>query len=712
MEQPRRPHSTTRSFDDLKARAKTPIHLRQPSGTGSSQSIVNQSASFDQVAAQLRPHGYELIRIIGQGGMGIVYLANQLELNRRVALKQLHPQLTRNDNQFHQVLIREAQLQAQINDKNVINLYGVLTISQSTFIVMEYMDSSNLKDWIHLTRPDIRVVLDALIEAGNGIRAIHGAGILHRDIKPSNILVAPRGNPWPSRVCITDFGISRFIAIDQGTHHLTSDLSHWGSSGYRSPEATPTPQSDIYSFCASMYTAIHGIPPSRPFEYSDSGPPSPKIPMALSGILLRGLQREPANRFRDMQELLAALNQATTELWGSTTRPAAAPQATVAARPSIRANLPATPPALPPASRPQLALPGPSQPPKPRTMRRTAMLSFLPFGVLALILAIVWKPSKPAGDETTPVAAPTPTIAISKVVPPNASFAGVLNVSKLVQSDELWEVLKDGFPACTRNVANAGIKLAFAATAKNSQSLVPTRLPNGDVFLVPQTTPEDSGVMIALALGREDSNCIEELTHRVAGQIPGSNSQIHKNIGIVANQHLSYWPSAWQNPSPSTTMTQVAQEVTRLADTADFAFSFDPKLMDPAMSELVGPDGALTLSVRLEPETSAGWHTAVVEFFLSTKRKVSRDFSLKVEQELRSGVRDFDAQVYSSITDLVQQNILPYRNGGHWRVSYDTAQRSDDDERTGIVFHIEFSDDLARWVMDKFVGAMSSSRTI
>jgi RIO-like serine/threonine protein kinase len=151
---------------------------------------------------------YVIDKVIGAGGMGVVYLAHDPTLNRRITLK-----LLRDDRNKHRgaqaSLLREAQAMAQLSHTNVVAVYDAGTFGSQVFVAMEFVEGDTLQAWIERHRGDWRSVLSVFIDAGRGLTAAHAVGIVHRDFKPDNVLVGKDG-----RVCVTDFGLARPVGGD------------------------------------------------------------------------------------------------------------------------------------------------------------------------------------------------------------------------------------------------------------------------------------------------------------------------------------------------------------------------------------------------------------------------------------------------------------------------------------------------------------------
>ncbi|MEU0879050.1 serine/threonine-protein kinase [Lentzea sp. NPDC005914] len=192
---------------------------------------------------------YRTIRELGRGGMGVVWLAEDQVIGRRVALKELRT------NEVERVL-SEARTAGRLNSPNVVAIHDVITDNGVTYIVMELVEAPTLTDLMARRTFTEDEVASIGLQTLNALEAAHAAGIVHRDVKPSNIMVASDGT-----VKLTDFGIARAMD-DPG---LTATGGIMGSPGYMAPELfagrQPSPASDLWALGATMFHAIEGHSP-------------------------------------------------------------------------------------------------------------------------------------------------------------------------------------------------------------------------------------------------------------------------------------------------------------------------------------------------------------------------------------------------------------------------------------------------------------------
>src|SRR5690242_1088029 len=150
--------------------------------------------------------GYQLLYVLGEGGMGVVWSAHDPDLDRTLAIKVLK----RSDAApaLRKRLLREARAMARLKHPNVLTVYEVGTEGDRDYIAMELVEGGSLDDWLS-SRPPFDSILDAVIAAGRGVAAAHAAGLVHRDFKPHNVLRSRQG-----RILVTDFGLARGLGDD------------------------------------------------------------------------------------------------------------------------------------------------------------------------------------------------------------------------------------------------------------------------------------------------------------------------------------------------------------------------------------------------------------------------------------------------------------------------------------------------------------------
>lgn len=253
---------------------------------------------------------YEIVKSIGEGGMANVYLANDIILNRKVAVKVLRGDLA-TDEKFIRRFQREAMSVSNLSHPNIVEVYDVGEEDGNYYIVMEYIEGKTLKKLIQkrgaLTLPEVR---DIMLQLTDGLAHAHDAFIIHRDIKPQNIMILDNG-----LVKITDFG----IAVAMNATQLTQTNSVMGSVHYLPPEQangkSATIKGDIYSLGILMFELLTGSVPFKgdnaveiAIKHMKDKIPSvrkinPVIPQSVENIVLKATAKNPKNRYNDVREM-------------------------------------------------------------------------------------------------------------------------------------------------------------------------------------------------------------------------------------------------------------------------------------------------------------------------------------------------------------------------------------------------------------------------
>lgn len=253
---------------------------------------------------------YQIVRMIGEGGMANVYLAYDTILDRNVAVKILRGDLS-GDEKFVRRFQREAISASSLSHPNIVEMYDVGEDDGKYFIVMEYVDGKTLKSLVKkrgaLTLPE---VMDIMKQLTSAIACAHDSYIIHRDIKPQNVMILEDG-----RVKITDFG----IAMALNSHELTQTNSVMGSVHYLPPEQAngtgSTIKSDIYSLGILMYELLTGKLPFKgenaveiAIKQMKEPIPSvrnlnPEIPQSVENIILKACAKNPKNRYENIGEM-------------------------------------------------------------------------------------------------------------------------------------------------------------------------------------------------------------------------------------------------------------------------------------------------------------------------------------------------------------------------------------------------------------------------
>jgi serine/threonine-protein kinase len=312
---------------------------------------------------------YKIIRKLGAGGMADVYLAEDQELGRRVAIKILNDRHAADD-QFIERFRREAKNAAGLSHPNIVSIYDRGEAEGTYYIAMEFLDGRSLKELIVGRGPaPIKTAVEYTRQVLAAVGFAHRHGIVHRDIKPHNVLVGPEG-----RLKVTDFGIAR-----SGASQMTEVGSIIGTAQYLSPEqarGAPVDQtSDLYSVGVVLYELLTGQVPftgDTPLEIAmkhlsePPKPPSelrPEVPHDLDLVVLRALAKDPADRYHTAEQMDADLERvlnglpvgdetasaATAVLAGAGAIAAAAPTSVITRPTPAAPRHPAPPGATPPA---------------------------------------------------------------------------------------------------------------------------------------------------------------------------------------------------------------------------------------------------------------------------------------------------------------------------------------------------------------------------
>lgn len=261
---------------------------------------------------------YEIISRLGQGGMGEVYLADDTQLDRQVALKFLSESLW-DDSEAKERLIREAKAASKLDHPNIVTIHGIEEVEGRLFIVMACVKGTTIDRYVEALGRTSERIVNLALQIADGLKHAHLAGIVHRDLKPGNILVDDDG-----RARILDFGVARV----SGASRLTQAGMSVGTPAYMSPEVIQgedaQPASDIYSLGVVLYQMLSG---QLPFEadsqatllYSilEDEPPSltendPAIPPALQAVIMQCLAKCPDQRYPNCDALASALRDSLT----------------------------------------------------------------------------------------------------------------------------------------------------------------------------------------------------------------------------------------------------------------------------------------------------------------------------------------------------------------------------------------------------------------
>jgi len=292
---------------------------------------------------------YEILRLVGAGGMGEVYEAFDPLLGRKVALKLMHGSNGASDDEMRARLLGEAKALARLVHPNVVAVHDVGLAAGRVFLAMDFIEGQTLAEWLAGGRLDAgdvkpahsprgwREILDVYLRAGRGLAAAHEAGLVHRDFKPANVMVGD-----DRRVCVTDFGLACVSGIvaddavtgpeDPGERSEIIDVhTHRGalvgSPGFMAPEQMAgepiDARADVFSFCVALYRGLFGF---RPFagrtlralrtnileERVRAPPDRTDVPVWLYVQVVRGLRARPDDRPGSLTALLRSIERERT----------------------------------------------------------------------------------------------------------------------------------------------------------------------------------------------------------------------------------------------------------------------------------------------------------------------------------------------------------------------------------------------------------------
>ena len=571
----------------------------------------------DTLIDQVFDGRYRVVRKLGTGGMANVYLAEDQELGRSVAIKMLDERHSQ-DEQFVERFRREAKNAAGLSHPNIVSIYDRGQAEGTYYIAMEYLEGRTLKELLIARGPTpLAVAIDYARQILSALGFAHRHGIVHRDIKPHNVVVAPDG-----RLKVTDFGIAR-----SGTSQMTETGSIIGTAQYLSPEqakgAPVTPASDIYSVGIVLYEMLTGLVPftgDTPLEIAMKHlsttplPPSearPDVPHELDSIVLRALAKDPEDRYQSADEMDADLARASR---GQAVAPETEEAATQVLRGAGAATLASAPTAI---TRRVTVVPPATGPPPPYSrptgfyeydepMRR----SFWPWLLAALLVAAaivagwyVYTKIQDQLNQTKPVSVPLVQGSVEQ-----------LAVQKLVAA---------GLQVRVRRLPNANVEIGRVF----DQSRPPgERTEKGNLVVIKVSSGKPK-VSVPNVLGKQATDAVAALTEHglkadihpvhsakdsgtVTGQFPKAGARLLKGEQVRINVS--------QGPKPVGVPPVVGSPFESAAGAlqgAGFAVarrdvdSNDPKgivvQMDPPANSLIAPSSTVTLFVSKGPTESS-----------------------------------------------------------------------------------------------------------
>jgi serine/threonine-protein kinase len=263
---------------------------------------------------------FQILRSLGFGGMGHVYLAEQTTLKRKVAIKMLRPELAANRTSLARFR-SEAEAVAKITHANIVQIYDVREVEGVHFMALEYVEGRNLRDYLAKKGPpELPVCLHIMTQVAAALQRAHKAGFIHRDVKPENILLTRK-----AEAKVTDFGLTRALSENDQPLSLTATGVAMGTPLYMSPEQVQGKpvdhRTDIYSYGVTCYALLAGTTPFRggtafevALQHVQSEPPPlashrPDVPAELCAMIHKMMAKDPAERYQTFKEVQRDLNK-------------------------------------------------------------------------------------------------------------------------------------------------------------------------------------------------------------------------------------------------------------------------------------------------------------------------------------------------------------------------------------------------------------------
>jgi hypothetical protein len=290
---------------DLSANAEGLCPVCAGAPASEAETVAPASAPLALLSATAAPEvpGYEILGELGRGGMGVVYHARHLKLDRPAAIKVL-PQDSQRDPTFAERFSREARALARLSHPHIVTIHDFGQAGGLSYFVMEYVAGDNLRRRLKEGPLPAATAVAIAVQVCDALQYAHDEGIVHRDVKPENILLDKRG-----RVKIADFGIAKLLTATTAGYTLTGPWQVVGTLNYMAPEQLDNPlgldrRADIYALGVVLYEMLTGQLPRGRFPSPSA---TPGVETGLDAVVLRALELEPQRRYQQAGELQAAL---------------------------------------------------------------------------------------------------------------------------------------------------------------------------------------------------------------------------------------------------------------------------------------------------------------------------------------------------------------------------------------------------------------------
>jgi serine/threonine protein kinase len=308
------PNCATRVDTPVRPGEAADVFMGTISGTATVFMPERADSSLDLEAGKEFHGRYRIDRKLGQGAMGVVYLANDKLTGRQVALKLINPMLMYSVSSRERFL-REGLIARDIRHKNVVAVYDVGETEGQYYLVMEYLPGETLRSWLHniiqsgndVPYETAEKIIRNILE---GLDAAHASGVVHRDVKPENIMLTGNPEAGDHSLKILDFGIAR--AIDSSGKQVVTTTTSTGTALYMAPEQktaadTVGPPADLYAVSAMFYELLLGVAPTG--RWTPLSKEREDLPAGIDDVIDKGLSSRPRSRYQNGQEYLKAISE-------------------------------------------------------------------------------------------------------------------------------------------------------------------------------------------------------------------------------------------------------------------------------------------------------------------------------------------------------------------------------------------------------------------